>query len=88
MSERPILVCMPTNPILVIPGSLPDKCSRCGQSVMVSPSSWQLLHDNPDAEIICVPCVLKMDTSKYYTVPPNEAQREDMKLGLKKEVVE
>ena len=42
----------------VVPGSLPDKCSECGELVWVSPSSLLALHDNPGMEILCVPCSL------------------------------
>ena len=42
----------------VVPGGLPDKCSKCGQPVWVSPSSWLILHDNPEMEILCLPCAI------------------------------
>jgi len=42
----------------VVPGSLPEKCSKCGRLVWVSPSSLLTLHDNPEMRILCLPCVV------------------------------
>ena len=59
MPEREVLICtLTTFKGYVVPGSLPDKCSGCGQLVWVSPSSFLALHDNPGMEILCVPCSL------------------------------
>ena len=53
----------------VTPGSLQDKCSKCGQVVWVSPSSWLIMHDNPGMEILCMPCALvKMKEDKQFEI--------------------
>lgn len=58
MPEEKILICKPVSfPGYVTPGSLPGKCSQCGKPVWIAPSSWVLLHDNPEMQIECVCCV-------------------------------
>jgi DNA-directed RNA polymerase subunit RPC12/RpoP len=57
MPEEKILICHPTNsPGYMVPGSLPSKCSQCGRSVTIAPSSWLLIHDNPGIKILCESC--------------------------------
>jgi len=59
MPERKTLVCMPVSfKGYVVPGGLPEKCSKCGELVWVSPSSLLILHDNPGIETLCIPCTL------------------------------
>ena len=59
MAEKTALMCRPISAEgYVVPGTLPDKCSNCGQSVCVSPSSWLIMHDNPEMEILCLPCAI------------------------------
>ena len=59
MPESKSLVCMPASfKGYVVPGGLPEKCSKCGELVWVSPSSLLILHDNSGIEILCVPCTL------------------------------
>lgn len=59
MYEKKTLVCVPVSRRgYVTPGSLQDKCSKCGQLVWIAPSSWLILHDNPGTEILCMPCTL------------------------------
>ncbi len=43
----------------VVPGSLPLKCSKCGELVWVSPSSFLIMVDEPEIVILCVECALK-----------------------------
>jgi len=51
------------------PGSLQDKCSKCGQAVWVAPSSWLIMHDNPGMVILCMPCALvKMKEDKQFEI--------------------
>lgn len=70
MPEIKTLICMPASfPGYVVPGSLPDKCSKCGQAVWVSPSSLLILHDNPEMEILCGACtVAKMKKDKEFEI--------------------
>jgi len=60
MPERKTLICEPVSfRGYVVPGSLPDKCSKCGGLAWVSPSSLLALHDNPEMKILCMPCALE-----------------------------
>jgi len=60
MPESKTLVCMPVSfKGYVIPGGLPEKCSKCGELVWVAPSSLITLHDDPGMEILCQPCALE-----------------------------
>lgn len=43
-------------PGYVVLGSLQVKCSHCGELVWVAPSSWLIMHDNPETEILCTEC--------------------------------
>jgi len=57
MPEESALICKPVaSPGYVVPGSLPSKCSQCGQPVWVAPSSWLLLYDSPTTAILCMAC--------------------------------
>jgi len=59
MPEGKTLMCMPASfKGYVVPGGLPDKCSRCRQPVWVSPSSLLIMHDNPGIEVLCMPCAV------------------------------
>jgi len=56
MPERKTLMCQPASfRGYVVPGRLPDKCSKCGQPVWVAPSSLLALHDNPEMKIFVWP---------------------------------
>ncbi len=68
MPEKKYLMCWPVSlEGYVPPGYLQDKCSKCGQAVWVSPSSWLILHDNPGMEILCIPCALEqMERDKHF----------------------
>ena len=59
--EDDILICKPTSqPGYLTPGSLPSRCSRCGQRVWLAPSSMILLHDKPEMKVVCLPCGLEL----------------------------
>ena len=70
MPERKTLISMPVSlEGYAPPGSLQDKCSKCGQPVWVSPSSWLIMHDNPGMEILCMPCALaQMKQDKHLEI--------------------
>ncbi len=70
MPERKALMCQLVSfRGYVVPGSLPEKCSKCGGPVWVSPSSLLILHDNPGIEILCMPCALvKMEKDKEFEI--------------------
>ena len=70
MPERKTLISMPVSlEGYAPPGSLQDKCSKCGQSVWVTPSSWLIMHDNPGMKILCEPCALaQMKEDKHFEI--------------------
>ncbi len=70
MPERKTLMCQLVSfRGYVVPGSLPDKCSKCGQPVWVSPSSLLIMHDNPGIENLCIPCALaQMKKDKEFEI--------------------
>ena len=71
-------------PGYVVPGSLQDKCSRCGEPVWISPSSLLILHDNPGTDIACTECGLKqMATEPGEIDKPTPAQRDEIEEYLK-----
>lgn len=74
------LVCESTNFLsYVVPGSVPMKCSECGQGVWVSPSSLLLLHDHSDMKILCLACVYPEMVAHGGTIdPPTPAQSEEI----------
>jgi len=81
MPEGKTLMCMPASfRGYVVPGSLPDKCSKCRQPVWVPPSSLLILHDNR-VEILCITCALaKMKKDKEFEVEGiNPAQAEEIR---------
>lgn len=87
MPETKILICMLASfKGYVVPGSLPDKCSKCGQTVWVSPSSLLILHDNPEIEILCGPCtVAKMKKDKEFEVEGiNPAQAYEIRESIER----
>jgi len=60
MPERKALICwLVSLEGYVTPGSLKDKCSKCGQPVWVAPSSWFILYDNPEMEPLCILCAVE-----------------------------
>jgi len=79
MPETKALICMPASfNGYVVPGSLPNKCSKCGQPVWVSPSSWLICHDNPGIAIFCTLCALaqvkKAKHPKIEAITPAQAE--------------
>jgi len=59
MPERKNLICIPASyEGYLPPGGLHHKCSKCGRPVWVAPSSWLILHDNPEMKILCAPCAI------------------------------
>jgi DNA-directed RNA polymerase subunit RPC12/RpoP len=51
------LICRPVEcEGYVVPGSKIGKCTKCGKSVWLSPSSEELLKEYPDMEIRCSLC--------------------------------
>lgn len=42
----------------VVPGSLPHKCSACGEPTWIAPSSWLIMQDKPGSEIMCEECAM------------------------------
>jgi len=68
--ERKTLISMPVSyEGYAPPGSVQDKCSKCGQPVWVSPSSWLIMHDNPGMKILCKPCALaQMKKDKHFEI--------------------
>jgi len=90
MPEKKVLICTPTSPeVYVVPGSLPDKCSKCGQHVWVSPSSWLIMQDNPGIAILCTPCALaQLKKAKHPRIEDiTPAQAEEIDKYLRKESV-
>ncbi len=89
--EEKTLICMPASfKGYVVPGSLPNKCSKCGRLVWVSPSSWLIMQDNPMQDnpgmaILCKPCALdqvkKAKHPKIEDITP--AQAEEIEEYLK-----
>ncbi|MBA7556027.1 hypothetical protein ES705_48722 [subsurface metagenome] len=70
MPERKTLICWPVSLAgYAPPGSLQDKCSKCGQPVWVAPSSWLIMHDTPRMKILCTPCALaQMKEDKQFEI--------------------
>ncbi|GAI13658.1 unnamed protein product [marine sediment metagenome] len=57
MPEPGVLIAMPVDyPGYVVPGSLHGVCHKCRRGVWIAPSSWLILHDNPDIEVLCWVC--------------------------------
>jgi len=82
MPERKTLISTPVPLGGYVPlGGLQDKCSKCGQPVWVSPSSWLILHDNPEMKILCMPCALaQMKEDKQFeieAITPAQAEEVD-----------
>ena len=63
MTRPDYIVCCPVaNAVAkgsyIVPGSLTASCIKCGQPVLVSPSSLEVRQDNPDAQFLCMECAL------------------------------
>jgi hypothetical protein len=59
MNDEPkVLICMPlSQAAMVARNSTTDqKCSECGQRVLIAPSGQNFLKANPDAAILCTAC--------------------------------
>jgi hypothetical protein len=84
--ESAILICqLVSHGSPIIPGSIKDICSKCGEPVWVSPSSLLLQHDNPGVPIYCVGCTLKLPHTWLVDaeiVPFNSAQIADLEEYL------
>ncbi|MBA7506093.1 hypothetical protein ES706_04773 [subsurface metagenome] len=73
-----------TTPGYVVPGSLPDRCSKCGARVWVAPSSWLILHGREDMRIKCLQCVLAdFDFVSGTLEDLSQAQLEEVKEYLR-----
>ena len=60
MSEDYVLACQPmTYKGHVLPGSLPSKCSQCGQAIWISPPSMIIAHNNPSIVTLCWRCAVE-----------------------------
>lgn len=73
MSERGYLACLPTSwGASQVPGSQVRPCVECDEAVHVHPISLQTMARNPEAQIICMPCVIGMlneDGSEFELCP-------------------
>lgn len=80
-----ILVCRRiTTRGYVVPGSLPDRCLKCGARVWVSPSSWLILHGRGDVQIKCLQCALADPDFVSGTFEDlSQAQLEEIKESLR-----
>lgn len=86
MPETKVLICKPTaSEGCVVPGTLPDKCSKCGQPVWVSPSSFFIMQDNPGIAILCIPCAVahikKAKHPKIEDITPAQAEEIEEYFG-------
>lgn len=71
-------------PGYVVPGSLKDRCSRCGEWVWISPSSLLILHDNPGMGILCAECGLEGIATEPSKIDlPTPAQLDEIAEYLK-----
>lgn len=57
-----------------IPGSLPERCSRCSAAVTVAPSG-QGLRARRELEILCVPCAVAEHRRSGVLVEPLNAEQ-------------
>lgn len=55
-----IVCCRVANASYIVPGSLTANCAKCGELVLVSPSSLEIRQDNPDSQFLCKECALPM----------------------------
>lgn len=54
-----ILVCAETRPgSLRVPGTVRRNCELCNCTVDVAPTGQQMLRDQPDVHVVCVPCAM------------------------------
>lgn len=53
-----IVCCRVANVSYVVPGCLTANCAKCGELVLVSPSSLEIRQGNPNSQLICIECVL------------------------------
>ena len=59
MPKKKVLICTRVSePMPVAPGDLKVAYSECRELVWVSPSSWTIVHDNPEINIICTDCAV------------------------------
>ncbi len=77
MTEPVFIVC---NPVTLSPRAIKAssvrECSRCYCSVWVSPSSVNIMaNEHPEAEIVCIPCVSKMDETEIGEMEPLNAEQ-------------
>lgn len=80
MPEQKTLICTRiSDKGYVTPGSLPGRCSECGERVVISPSSWLIMADSPGMILICLHCFpayLKEHPGPAQA--PTPAQREEI----------
>lgn len=82
--EHTVLICKPVAaPGYVVPGSLPTRCSQCGQGTWIAPSGMILLHDNPEMEVVCLVCGADMMREHPEPIePPTPAQLVEIQEAL------
>ncbi len=62
MKDRRFYVCMPVEKDvkqLIIPGSIQEKCSRCGRKVWMSPATY-MDYKELGGEILCIKCAIEV----------------------------
>ncbi|MBA7701027.1 hypothetical protein ES703_109755 [subsurface metagenome] len=63
--ELDVIVCVRKgwNPLearrVIVPGSQTGQCDRCGQDILIAPSTQELMKDYPNVPTRCVDCVKK-----------------------------
>ena len=63
------------NPNSVAEGSEIRRCETCGTSVWIAQAGQKMKAERPDAQLICMPCVIKMQQAA-------EKKGEDVKVGI------
>jgi len=53
-----IICCRVARASYIVPGSLTAKCARCGELVLVSPSTLEIRQNRPDSQFLCIECGL------------------------------
>ncbi len=61
--------CLVAGDVPAAPGSRQFQCADCGHKVYVAPSGQQRLKMNPQAKIICVGCLMKIEGEKTLRRP-------------------
>jgi len=53
-----IICCRVAKASYIVPGSLTANCSKCGELVLVSPSTLEIRQNSPESKFLCVECGL------------------------------